>query len=325
MSATNKQIYKAYIDAFKHPDPARFAEAVAEFFTKDAVINVSHPINDVQGSEGFQADVLAPMLAAFDGLYRREDILIAGSFEGHDWVSSTGYLVGTFARDWLGIKATGKLAYVHVGEFHKMRGGKAVESYIYIDFPEFLMLTDQWPRPAPQGLAAMTPGPATHDGIAMGESDPERTASTLDIVENMLRSLATKDEAWRPYWHQNMMWYGPAAFGSFVGIEEFKGFQVPFEAAFEGWGGGLSEHTPTKHFTRFADGDYACIGGWPSLQGTHIKPYLGIDPTGTTCMFRVCDWYRREGDLLVENWVFVDIPDLMLQLGYDLFGELNHA
>ena len=35
--------------------------------------------------------------------------------------------------------------------------------------------------------------------------------------------------------------------------------------------------------------------------------------------FRVCDWWRREGDLLMENWVFVDIPNAMLQFGVDVF------
>ena len=32
---------------------------------------------------------------------------------------------------------------------------------------------------------------------------------------------------------------------------------------------------------------------------------------------RVCDWWRRENQLLVENWVFVDVPHALLQLGYD--------
>ena len=83
----------------------------------------------------------------------------------------------------------------------------------------------------------------------------------------------------------------------------------------------MSAHTPNTHFTRFADGDYSCIGGWPSLQGTHTGRYLGFEPTGVTTLFRVCDWYRLEGDKLVENWVFVDIPDALLQWGYDMIAE----
>jgi len=39
-----------------------------------------------------------------------------------------------------------------------------------------------------------------------------------------------------------------------------------------------------------------------------------------------CDggnWWRREGDLLIENWVFVDIPHVLLQMGYDLFANMT--
>jgi hypothetical protein len=35
---------------------------------------------------------------------------------------------------------------------------------------------------------------------------------------------------------------------------------------------------------------------------------------------RVCDWYRRTDDLLIENWVMVDIPDVLLQMGVDIFA-----
>ena len=38
---------------------------------------------------------------------------------------------------------------------------------------------------------------------------------------------------------------------------------------------------------------------------------------------RVCDWWRREGDLLVENWVFVDVPHVLKQLGNDLFATME--
>ena len=37
----------------------------------------------------------------------------------------------------------------------------------------------------------------------------------------------------------------------------------------------------------------------------------------------MADWWRREGDLLVQNWVFIDLPDLFLQMGVDLFARLN--
>jgi hypothetical protein len=38
---------------------------------------------------------------------------------------------------------------------------------------------------------------------------------------------------------------------------------------------------------------------------------------------RVADWWRRKGDRLVQNWVFIDLPDLFLQMGVDLFDRLE--
>ena len=49
-----------------------------------------------------------------------------------------------------------------------------------------------------------------------------------------------------------------------------------------------------------------------------IKPFMRQEPTGARVFMRVCDWWRRESDLLVENRVFVDIPHALLQLGYDV-------
>lgn len=320
--ATNIAAYRKFWQAFQHPDGPAQTRAVHDFFAPDVAAHAAHPVNDLTGADGIVQGFLDPLLHAFEGLYYRPDIQIGGtSFEGSEWVSGMGHLVGTFRRDWCGIAPTDRLATIRIGDFHRMENGQAVESYIYFDIPELLIQIGRYPLPTPQGATAQVFGPASHDGLRPETTDEQRSAQTYQIMTDMLSGLATPDEQWRPYWHENMMWYGPASFGRFVGVEEFQKFQVPFEDAFEGWGGGLSPLTPTKHFTRFADGDYSCIGGWPSLQGTHVKPYLGFEPTGVTTVFRVCDWYRLEGDKIVENWVFVDIPDMLLQWGYDMIAE----
>ena len=328
MTLANKQIYKAYLDAFKHPTEGEFERAVGSFFSDEADINIVHPFNDVTGGDGYIKHFLKPLLASFEGLFRRDYILMSGQFDGGDWVSSTGYYVGHFKSDWLGIRASDHLQYLRVGEFHRLENGLAVESYIYLDIPELMIAVGQWPdieSPAEKpGYVGMLPGPATSDGLQMHENDPERTKGSLEIVSEMLLQLATEDEAWRPYWHDNMMWYGPAAFGSFVGIENFHSFQVPFEGKFSKWIGGSKPGSETKHFTRHADGDYVCSGGWPSLNAHQVKPFLSQPSTDKVLYMRVCDWWRREEDLLVENWVFVDIPNVLLQMGYDLFGELGY-
>ncbi len=321
-SALAKAAYAGFWEAFRHPDEIGQQAALKDFLAQGAAVNISHPVNNLTGPAGVLEGFIDPLLHAFEGLHFRPDIQIGGtSFDGSTWVSGMGYLVGTHRRDWLGFAPTDRLTYLRIGDFHRMEGGQAVESYVYLDLPEWLIQTGRYPLPLPRGASGLVPGPATHDGLLPHLGDADRAARTYQIMTDMLRGLATEDEEWRPYWHPNMVWYGPASFGRYLGIEEFQKFQVPFEATFEGWGGGLSPHTPTKHFTRFADGLYSCIGGWPSLQGTHIGPFLGFEPTGVTTRMRVCDWYRREGDLLVENWVFVDIPDMLLQWGYDLLAE----
>lgn len=320
----NKRSIKAYLDALAQPGAGRARDAVRAAYAPDAAIHVVHPFNTLQGADAYVADFLEPLAASFKDLHRRDYILIAGAFEGADWVSSTGYYVGHFDSDWLGIKATHRLAYLRVGEFHRMAYGLIVESYIYLDIPELMIACDQWPDfPSPAvtaGYTGMIPGPATNDGIVLHETDPQRSAQSFKMVVDMLLGLATPDEAWRPYWHEAMMWYGPGAFGSFVGVDRFRAFQVPFENSFQGWSGGAANNGMTAHFTRYGDGDYVCSGGWPSLTGVQTGPFLGQAASNKRLYMRVCDWWRRDGDLLIENWVFVDIPHVLLQMGYDVFG-----
>lgn len=325
MTDPDRKPYFALAEALQHPGD--FAPAIGSFFSPDAAINVVHPFNDCAGPDAYMATVIAPLESAFDGLYRRDDIVMSGAFDGHTWISATGYYVGHFARDWIGIRAPGKLCYLRYGEFHRMEGGKAVESYVFLDIPELMIACTQWPiftGPGHmRGHTGMIQGPASRDGVLRSAGDPAESEESYRIVTDMLAQLATEDEAWRPYWHDNMMWYGPGAFGSFVGVDQFASFQVPFESQFEGWSGGSANNGMTRHFTRFGDGNYSCSGGWPSLTGVNVKPFLEQPASNARVFFRVCDWWRREGDLLVENWVFVDVPHALKQLGYDLFEELE--
>ncbi|MEL7228337.1 MAG: hypothetical protein AAGK38_00300 [Pseudomonadota bacterium] len=323
----NKQTYRRFLEAFKHPHTGAFHDVAASFFADDASINIVHPFNEVVGAGGFRHHYLDVLLGSFDRLYRRDYIVMGGAYGDGEWVSSTGYWVGQFNRPFLGIQPSHALAYLRVGEFHRMEKGCAVESYIFLDIPELMIAVGQWPdlkSPAVEvGYQGYLPGPATQDGLLFGEQDARESAVSLKMVEDMLLGLATPDEAWRPYWHENMMWYGPAAFGSFVGIESFHAFQVPFEQTFSHWHGGSKPGGETKHFTRHGDGSYVCSGGWPSLNAHQIRPFLSQPATDKTLYMRVCDWWRREGDLLVENWVFVDIPHVLLQMDYDLFAQLD--
>lgn len=319
MSSHDRSTYFSYVETMNHDHG--FPKAAKTFFSNDAKINVVHPFNTLQGADGFISDFVEPLQKSFVGLYRRDDIVMVGEYDGQNWISATGYYAGRFGRDWIGIRANDELCYIRFGEFYRMENNKAVESYIYLDIPELMISCGQWPiniGPAlSRGYTGLIQGPATHDGIITEALDPIEGKRSYRLVTDMLSQLATADEAWRPYWHENMMWYGPGAFGSFIGIDQFASFQVPFESQFDGWSGGSSNNGLTKHFTRYGEGNYTCSGGWPSLTGVNVKPFLGKGPTNERVFMRVCDWWRREGDLLVENWVFVDVPHVLLGLGYD--------
>ncbi|NNE89218.1 MAG: hypothetical protein HKN27_14175 [Silicimonas sp.] len=317
--AAAKSVFREYVEASPRPDAA----AADAFFAEGAAINVVHPFNEMT-VVGYARDFIAPLQAAFAHLIRTDYVVFAGAFEGGVWATSTGYYTGHFGAPWLGIAPTGTLAHLRFGEFHRIENGQAVESYIYLDIPELMIAAGQWPiSESPgrdRGYTGYLAGPVPQDGLQWQENDAERSASSYQMVTQMLRSLATKDEAWRPYWHDDMIWYGPAAFGSFIGIENFAGFQVPFESAFSEWIGGSVKGSETRHFARFADGNYIASGGWPSLNMIQAKPFLGQPVTDKRLYMRVCDWWRREGDKLMENWVFVDIPHVLLQMGFDVFA-----
>jgi predicted ester cyclase len=61
------------------------------------------------------------------------------------------------------------------------------------------------------------------------------------------------------------------------------------------------------------------------ITGVHVKPFLGLEPTGKRVFMRDCDWWRCEDGKIIENWCMLDIPHVLLQLGFDVFGELERA
>ncbi len=217
----NKAALKAYVEAYRYPSSDGFGNAVSRFYAEDAQVNIVHPFNEVAGAEGYQTKFLAALHESFEHLRRFDYIAFGGGYEDAEWVTCTGYYCGHFSRPWLGIRPTGALAHLRFGEFHRMEEGQAVESYIYLDIPELMIAAGQWPiTDSPgrdRGFTGYLPGPATQNGLQWHDNDPDRSNSSYEMVTAMLRQLATKDETWRPYWHENMLWYGPAAFGSFIG------------------------------------------------------------------------------------------------------------
>lgn len=322
----NKRLYRQFLSAFSFGSASTIESAASEIFHNRASTSASHPINDAREGNGYFSDVICPIINAFEGLCRQDYVVIGGAYLGSEWVTSTGYFYGHFKNPLLGIPPSGKLAYLRFGEFHRMEAGKIVESQVYLGLAELMIALEIWPLAPSQGYEGVVPGPATHGGIVIGPSDPERSRASADMVETMLLGLASEDRAWRPFWDDRMVWYGPGGLGSYATVDAFADFQRPFELTFDGWGDGQNEGIAgVGSSCKAGDGDYVFLSGWPQITGVHVKPFLGIEPTYKRIYMRDCDWWRCKGGKIIENWCMLDIPHVLLQLGHDVFAELEAA
>jgi hypothetical protein len=130
----------------------------------------------------------------------------------------------------------------------------------------------------------------------------------------------------REHWHPRMMWYGPAGIGTGRGLAGFVDVhQLPFRTAFPNRKGGgqweeiaeLRAKLGGGHFIRIGDGPYSVTGGWPSVIAVHKRRRLAR-PAGhraSAVTMRVMDFYLHHEGLIRENWVPLDMIDLLRQMG----------
>jgi predicted ester cyclase len=295
------------------------------------------PVDALSGFDAAVAGALEPLVAAFRDIERRDDIFLAGEYAGRSWtgapieaalpgtwVAATGHYCGTFTASLFGIPPTGALAWLRYGEFYHLGPtGAVVEAVTLWDLVDLMRQAGCNPLPPSPGVDILVPGPRTRDGVQLDTVDPAGGAITHALVGAMGLGLGEYDgvslESMRQerFWSPDMLWYGPCGIGSNRRLKGFQDFhQRPFLVAFPDRRGG-------NHYGRIADGDYCASGGWPSVRATHAGPYLGCPASNRPITMRVMDFWRREGDLLAENWVFIDLPDLFQQFGVDLFAKMR--
>lgn len=290
------------------------------------VLNACHPFNGMTGADGQRERLWRPLLAAMPDLERRPDLLMTGRWQDFDWVAHCGHFVGSFMDDLaLGggrIRASRRPAWIRYGAFDKVADGRIVESYLLLDLASLLIACGQWPLAPSLGVEGVHPAPATADGLRLDGRTADEAARSLALVEAMIGGLMRYDGrtlasmGMRQFWTPEFHWYGPGGIGSARGHADYeRAHQGPFLAAFPDRKGG-------NHKCRIGDGMYVASTGWPSIRATHTGgSWLGLAPTGRPVTMRVMDFWRREGDLLAENWVFIDVLDLALQMGVDVLAR----
>ena len=306
--------------------PERDLEPLSRaMLAEDAVWDVAHPLNRLNGRRQILESFLIPLRSAFEGVVRRDELFISGTnrrSNGGDWIAAVCHHVGNFNSRFCGIEPSGRLSFLRSGEFHRISGGRIVESKILIDLPDLMRQAGRNPFPEEMGTEMLFPGPATHDGILPGA--PEQGERTLDVVEGMFRDLhefdpetfsSARQTGESGCWHDDMLWYGPGGIGSNFRWDGFvKDHRRPFLEAFPDRAGG-------NHYCRIGDGNYAAASGWPSMTMTHRARYLGVPPTGRKLTLRVMDFYRCNESRIMENWVLLDLGDLVRQMGKDIFSS----
>ncbi len=329
---SEKALVLAHYEALKWADPSNIVEILSERCAPGFLWRGVHPWHEQTGPEAVAEAFWKPFLAAFTRVQRRQDIFIAGD-NGLEtsgrWVVSMGHLMGLFDAPFLGIPPTGRIAMLRYAEFNRVDDGVITETAFFCDLIHLMHQAGLLPLPEQRGAHLVQPGPMTHDGLLFEDGPTAESAKTLALMERMIRDISrnsndgtgaephdpTPQIELRRCWHDNMVWWGPDGIGATYTIDRYiDQHQQPFRRM-------LTNRTFNGHVCRLAEGDFGGFFGWPNLTLTSLGGYLGL-PEGTEGDMRVVDMYRREGEKLAENWIFIDVLHYLNMQGVDVLGDL---
>ena len=328
----NKAIVWDYWQRMNSARPNEVKGICEKAFHKNVNWNGSQPFNQIRGVDALINRFWEPLLNAFPDIKRVPHILMGGLSDNEEWVSGYGYLTGTFVHDWLGIPATGKKTYINFGQFFVMRDEKIVESYVIFDILGVMKQAGFQVLPPAQGQEGGKVVKPSENGILLMEQDDLETRKTLQLVDAMATSMGWYNRSrdmedmstmqHQYFWHPDFHWMGPTGIGSSHTIEEYKDFhQRPWVLGFGDRE--INEKPGGRFMGYYAEGQFGALGIWDSKFSVHHGEYQGVASTGKMMTLRDFDWYRREGDHLVQNWIPIDLIDLFMQMGVDLFDRMH--
>jgi hypothetical protein len=130
--------------------------------------------------------------------------------------------------------------------------------------------------------------------------------------QSSLRSMGMAD-----WFHPRVHWFGPGGIGACLDFPAFETLhQQPWLVAFP-------DRSVQDLDALIAEGPYSGAPGWAGVLATHSGPYLGCPPSGHRIEVNGMDWWKREGEVYTENWVFVDMVHLFRQFGVDLLARAS--
>ncbi len=286
-----------------------------------------HPFNTLSGPQDVAELVWTPFKSAVGMVQRRLDIVIAGHHNldpnNPIWVACMGHVLGLFDSPWLDIPSTGKVAHLPFASAYRVQGDKIVETIEFLDVLSVMNQAGVNPHADIQTAAQiMSPGPQTHDGVLSGPQpaeEGERThrltkAMLDDLVDSGMRSSTAHLER---FWNPDMNWFGPTGIGACMGIKSYqRGHTRPFQDRLK-----FIEAIDEKCVV--AEGHFAAHFWYPCLKMASNGGFLGLPPSDVPAEMRVVDLYRRDGDMLAENWIFIDMLHFLKMHGDDALGSIS--
>jgi len=319
----SKAVVISYFDALENSSPETVAEVIKQYTSEDYFWRGVYPFRQLATGDEVAERFWAPLMRSLAHMQRRQDVFIAGTNEisSEQWVMSMGNFMGLFDADWLGIPHTRKIANLRYTEFNCVETGKITQTGLFIDVIGLMLQAGINPLPPSTGVYFNYPGPRTHDGLLFDDAPETESISTLALVNEMIEdldelnesgSMGCPSEALEKTWAHDMIWYGPAGVGATYTTPRYQEqHQLPFRS-------NLVDKKFEGHVCRFAEGNYACFFGWPNLSNTPQGGWLGLPGGMINAEMQVVDVYRRQGDKLAENWVFIDLPYWLKQQGLDV-------
>ena len=150
--------------------------------------------------------------------------------------------------------------------------------------------------------------------ILTSSNDKSKTKITREIIEKMVVALNEhRIDDIGEFFSNNLNWFGNYGCGTKLGLKEFQeNWQVPFQKAF-------SEKVCVDE-ARLFEGEWGASFG--RQEALHSGTFMGISPTNKKVNIRYMDFWQTKDDKIINNWVMVDFPDVLRQLGVDIFkGE----
>ena len=328
----NKQLVWNYWQALQAAGPTGIEAAIQRYCSDDHRWHGFDPVGDLASADGLRDGFWAPLLKSIPDLERKTWLFfggkssgrIDGSNDGRLWVTGTGVFSGTFAQDYLSIPATGSRVDIRWGEFCHIEADRIVESFFLVDMIDWIQQAGFQVLPPSRGKDHVYPPPAANDGVLHDPQDPAVSDYSLEHIrrfifdglnaydESTLESMGMAD-----YFHRDVRWYGPGGIGACLNFAAFETLhQAPWLHAFP-------DRSVQDLDALIAEGAYSGGPGWNGVLATHSGEYLGHPATGKPLGVNGLDWWKRDGQTYIENWVFVDMLHLFRQLGVDLLGRLE--